>query len=738
MMDDGPEIISRDQVLSGLAGRRVSTILFAVEGRAAYLAEKARHATAPAICDHMIETRERAFLSALAAGRDLPGTPRIQDLERFAPSLAHLVPDDPVARAGLAHRIGAKYVARADDVPLLRAVLGLDDPDVRRELAARHDKTEHELWASRLPWRDRFRWWRARLVTRLENLSPFWSSYAMTLTQTVGAGILALPIALAGVGPIPGLVLVIVLGLVNVITVASIAEAFTRTGSVRWGGAYLGRVVGQYLGSGAKTVLSVTLMAFAVVALLAYYVGFSSVLSAATGVPMPVWAAGLFLATFGFVWRGRLDAAIASALLVGAVNIAILLLLATLAFTDLDLDNLTYATVPGLGGGAFHPAVLALAFGVVLLAYFGHSSVANGARHVLSREPGGRSLVRGSVAGMATAVVLYSVWLLAVGGAVSATRLEGETGTSLEPLADVTGPAVLVAGAVFAVLAMGMAAVHFSLGLHFQAVDLIRGTGRLARIGAFVPLVVVFLTAELLLITGRESFTGSLGVVGTLAVPLIAGIIPVLLLASARRRGDYVPDRPNRWVGGLPLSVAVYAMFLFALVAYATVIWTAPIGRAAAGAVALVAVAVTFRVLRTDAMHPLANVELRRDRYLGRDRLRVVAKGAHFESEVTVTTEDARMERMVVAGSAELPSRTNSVIIDLAPVAVNDVRVWTHQVDSAGTSEPLDLTPLLNTPNGSTRLQPVDGESIAPLPPSSTLTIDLTHRNPLHGPGDRR
>jgi hypothetical protein len=53
---------------------------------------------------------------------------------------------------------------------------------------------------------------RISLDRRLESLSPFWTAFSLTLTETAGAGILALPIALAGVGPLPGLFILLILG----------------------------------------------------------------------------------------------------------------------------------------------------------------------------------------------------------------------------------------------------------------------------------------------------------------------------------------------------------------------------------------------------------------------------------------------------------------------------------------------------------------------------------------------
>jgi len=727
-MSESPDVVSREQLLGGLGGRRASTLLFAIESRVAYVARRAAHATTPAICDDLVEARERGMLAALAAGRDLPAPVRAQDLERFAGALAYIIPEDARTRADLAYRLASKYQARETDVPALRAALGLGDADVGEALDIRYGIIPAQLWADRIGWRQRVRWALARLVARLDYLSPFWTSFGLTLTQTVGAGVLALPIALSGVGPLAGVVLIVLLGVVNVVTVAKIAESLTRTGPVRWGGAYLGQVVGRYLGAGARVVLSVAMVAIAVVALLAYYVGFSSVLDAATGVPAPGWALMLFVVTVGFVWRGRLDATVASALLVGSLNVVILLLLSGLAFADLDPANLT--EVAGSTERSFDPTVAAAAFGVVLLAFFGHTSVANCARVVLRREPGGRSLLRGATAGMVTAAALYSVWTFAVTGAVAPARLADESGTALEPLAEATGPLVLAVGSVFVVLAMGMAAVHFSLGLHFQARELIRGDGRATRIAAVAPLVAVFAVAETLLVSNRESFTGSLSVAGTLAVPFIAGVIPVLLFASAHRRGDGVPEPPARWLASRSLSVAVYAVFVLALLAHAAVIWTSPLARVSAAAAAVIGLALTAYVLRTDAMRPLLSVELRRDRDQARYRLRVLASGTPVTVPVIADGHDSLPPDR--RGAIDLPRRTTNVTVALANEGIDQLRLWTHEIDAVGESEPLAVQLSLDAGAGQSTTRRVQGESLMPLPDGGELTIELPEGRSSH------
>src|SRR5207248_11498740 len=107
--------------------------------------------------------------------------------------------------------------------------------------------------------RERIAWARSRVETRLEDLPPVWTAFALTLTETVGAGVLALPIALAGLGIAPAIGLVVLFGIVNLVTIAALAESIARDGAIRYGSAYFGRLVEDYLGRTGRRVLSAAL-----------------------------------------------------------------------------------------------------------------------------------------------------------------------------------------------------------------------------------------------------------------------------------------------------------------------------------------------------------------------------------------------------------------------------------------------------------------------------------------------
>ena len=91
----------------------------------------------------------------------------------------------------------------------------------------------------------------------------------MSLTATVG-GILALPIALAGVGPLPALIVLVAVGLINVLTIVLLAEAVARSGAVRYRNGFLGRMVAEYLGAGGSLLLTVALAVASFVSLQAF------------------------------------------------------------------------------------------------------------------------------------------------------------------------------------------------------------------------------------------------------------------------------------------------------------------------------------------------------------------------------------------------------------------------------------------------------------------------------------
>ena len=120
------DVFTRDEVLGGLPAGRARTLLFLIESRTAHLVARSRQAMEMFPTEQAVAERDLAFLEAFTLGREPPLRPSIQDLERYAPQWADLVPANPRLRAALAHLLGEKYTFTRQEVPGIRAALGLD------------------------------------------------------------------------------------------------------------------------------------------------------------------------------------------------------------------------------------------------------------------------------------------------------------------------------------------------------------------------------------------------------------------------------------------------------------------------------------------------------------------------------------------------------------------------------------------------------------------------------------
>jgi len=508
------------------------------------------------------------------------------------------------------------------------------------------------------------------ISTALTGLPPAWTSFALTLTGLVGGSVLALPIATAHLGPLPGVLVIALLGLVNMLTITALSEACIRSGPVRYGGAYFGGMVRGYLGETAGLVFSVVLFLDCFVSMLLYAIGIASTLASVSGVPPLVWAAALLAVQLFFLRRGGLQGTFASALVIGAVNITLLLALILLALPHVQPTNLLSVRLPIAGGQPLEPSLFQAVFGVILFACSGHLSTPTCARLVLRRDPSGRALRAGNVAAMCVAISLYSLWVVAIGGALEPEVLAAQSGTVLAPLAAVAGPAVQLMGVIFVLLSMGLGSIHTTLAISRQFVEWLpirlRGVGG-GWLGV-VPSLMVFAVIAALFLSGRESFVGIAALFGTLALPLFVGAFPALLLLAARQRGECVPGRPLGHLGHPALLVAVVAFFLGVVLLHGLVIWERPVERVAAVLVAAGVVLLAVDTWRRGHFAPLAVVELRGD---------------------AATLPEARL---VVAGQPVDVATTwdgQQLVLALPATQARELKVWAHWLTAASESQPL-------------------------------------------------
>lgn len=710
-------LISQEELLGGMRGkstRQASTLLALIENRTAYLLTQSKQAVAGYAPPQTSTARAQAFLAALAQERSESLQPTIRNLERYAPQWAYLVPDNLAIRAALAHLLGQKYRFTHAVIPGLRAALGLDTPPVQQAYAQAYGQPLTTIYAPTLGLADQLRWRWARLAGWLEDLPPFWTAFSLTLTEMVGASTLALPIALAGVGPIPGIMLIVVLGLANLLTMAGIVEAITRNGNMRYGQSYFGQLVKDYLGQAGSVVLTVALLALIFLVLVAFYTGVATTLAETTGIPAPVWAALLFLAGLYFLRRRSLDATLASALVVGLVNLCIILGLSLLLIPHVRLENLEYVNVPFINGRPFDPAILQLIFGVVLASFFGHTSPANVAKVVLRREPDGRALMWGSVMATAVAIGIYSLWIFAVNGAIAPHLLANTSGTALTLLTPIIGPVVSVLGSIYVVLGMGLTTVFFSLALFNQVQEWLPKAPAVAAAPAagwsrlwlssggrfalgILPVGLIVLLIEWLLFTGQESFTGIFSFIGVVTVPLLGGIFPMLMLYASRRKGDYIPGLTWRFLGHPWLIGLVYMLFLVSVLLHGLVIWTDFWPRVAALAVGLGMAGLTLVFMVRRVFSPQAVIELRDETNAGgQASFNIVAAGHPLTAQIHLSYERDEQHLQAASGEIAAFSRLRSASFLLPVTEAQTLKVWAHQLTREGDAVGLPLRVVVN------------------------------------------
>jgi hypothetical protein len=456
------DLFTRDEALGGLPARRAGTLLFLIESRAAYLADQSRRAADFLASEDAARERDHAFFEAFSVGREPPVAPTIRDLERHAARWAPLVPANPGLRAAVAHLLGRKYAFTRRAVPGIREALGLDGDAVRRAYRRQYGAELDTLYAAQLRARDWLPWAWAALSARVDALSPFWLTFGLTIAFSFSQAFLALPTGVAQVGAVPGVVLVVAIGLINVLTMACMAEACARSGDFRYGRAFVGRLVVNYLGTEASALFSATTAIRTFLVMLAGTIGLGLTLAAFTGIRPEAWMVVLVLVEICYLSRKSAAATIATMFSLIGLNLLCLALIAGLAVGRLQSANLLRMRVPFLAGEPLEPGLLRLVFGVVAMLYIGHVYVVQSAKIVLPRDPSARALIRGSVAGTMVLIAIFVVWVLVVNGVVDAEQLAGEAGTALAPLAARIGPAIHVLGSVLVVLLLGMSCLRTS------------------------------------------------------------------------------------------------------------------------------------------------------------------------------------------------------------------------------------------------------------------------------------
>jgi hypothetical protein len=175
-----------------------------------------------------------------------------------------------------------------------------------------------------------------------------------------------------------------------------------------------------------------------------------------------------------------------------------------------------------------------------------------------------------------------------------------------------------------------------------------------------------------------------------LAVSIVAGIFPVLLLAASRRSGEFVPGLVYRFLGHPVLIASIYILFLANILLHGLVIWQAPVERVAAVLTGAVVVWATIVMVRRGAVSRRAVVELREDqRADGHAVFAVVASGQPVAADVQLTYPDGEYRIHAAAGEVPRFAELRDVLFRLPDTHAQSLKVWVHRIAPSGDSEAL-------------------------------------------------
>lgn len=361
----------------------------------------------------------------------------------------------------------------------------------------------------------------------------------MITGMTIGAGILGLPYVVSQVGLIIGLIYILVLGLVVMMLNLIIGEIAVRTKE----NFQLPGFAGKYLGSWAKTVMSLIIILTGYGALLAYIVGEGEALSAMFGGDKVWWSVCFWSIGSILIWRGLQTVKnvekILSVIVIGLIVGLCLFLLDKFQVTNFFYSDLTKLFLP---------------YGVILFALNATPAIAEAHALLPNSQKHFRKAI---IIGGLIPIAVYMLFVLAVVGFSGLNTTEIAT----IGLDHQFGGWVNACANLFAALAMGTGFLGVGIALK-QSLVWDHKVGRhLAEFAVVsVPLI--------LFLFGFRSFVSILDIIGGLFIGIEA-VLLVMIAYKARKRGDIDASRyglNNFWIVAVPVLLFFSAASIYTVI----------------------------------------------------------------------------------------------------------------------------------------------------------------------------
>lgn len=340
----------------------------------------------------------------------------------------------------------------------------------------------------------------------------------------IGAGVLGIPYVFAKAGFLLGMGNLLIIGVLAVLMFLMLGETSLRTKKPHM----IPRLAKRFLGEWGRKLSFIALAVEIWGAIVAYIIGIGAALAAIYVFPSIFGVeASLFFSTATFiiasalVYFGLRTITKTEVLLTGG-TIIVILILCFIGLPQINLSNLVHINLKNM----FLP------YGVVLFAMMATPTVPE-LRKILSKNK--RDIKKAILIGGAIPIVLYAVFAAAV---VSITGLT-TTDVATIGLGEAIGPAAVLLGNIFAVLAMASSFIVLALALK----DSITDSTKLSHLAAFaITMSVPFLIYLGVFLTGiKHAFIKIIGLTGA-AAGVLFGFIVALMWRAAKKEGERKPE----------------------------------------------------------------------------------------------------------------------------------------------------------------------------------------------------
>jgi hypothetical protein len=226
--------------------------------------------------------------------------------------------------------------------------------------------------------------------------------------------------------------------------------------------------------------------------------------------------------------------------------------------------------------------------------------------------------------------------------------------------------------------------------------------------------ILAFLLVEWLLISGASSSL-LISLAGVTTISIITGILPVLLLAASRRKGERSPGTVIRWIGHPIVIFGIYSLFLGIIFLHGLVIWTTPVLKIGALLIGFAVLLATLVMIRQRAFDQRVVVELREEVRENPHRIfAITTAGKPTTAGLHLGYPDG--EHQLQASFLELPELATLRYARFQPPPAGELKVWAHRViEGISESLPARLTLTCGQVKREFDLRQSGGQVVAPL-----------------------